>query len=139
LILNTLSEEAMDMREAIDGHIANVNGSVGNILSDNSNMTKAAEASKRLSIVGAVTTDFTFYSKFKRDIEAMTEYDNIVVAAQEHAANTLVLLCILLRTEKWQMLYRQSVWLYASINHISAVYVTGIAGSGKSLQLYRWG
>jgi hypothetical protein len=39
------SEEAMDMR-AIDGHIANVNGSVGNILSDNSNMTKAAEASK---------------------------------------------------------------------------------------------
>jgi hypothetical protein len=48
---------------------------------------KAAEASKRLSIlVGAVTTDFTFYSKFKRDIEAMTEYDNIVVAAQEHAA-----------------------------------------------------
>jgi hypothetical protein len=41
----------------------------------------------------------------------MTEYDNIVVAAQEHAANTLVLLCILLRTEKWQMLYRQSVWL----------------------------
>jgi hypothetical protein len=50
-------------------------------------MTKAAEASKRLSIlVGAVTTDFTLYSKFKRDIEAMTEYDNIVVAAQEHAA-----------------------------------------------------
>jgi hypothetical protein len=42
LILNTIySEEAMDMREAIDGHI---NGSsVGNILSDNSNMTKAAE------------------------------------------------------------------------------------------------
>jgi hypothetical protein len=40
------TEEAMDMREAIDGHIANVNGSVGNILSDNSNMTKAAEASK---------------------------------------------------------------------------------------------
>jgi hypothetical protein len=30
----TSEEEAMDMREAIDGHIA-VNGSVGNILSDN--------------------------------------------------------------------------------------------------------
>jgi hypothetical protein len=45
--------------------------------------------------------------------------------------NTLVLLCILLRTEKWQMLYRQSVWLLPSINHISAVYVTGIAGSGS--------
>jgi hypothetical protein len=58
------SEE--DMREAIDGHIANVNGSVGNILSDNSNMTKAAEASKRLSIlVGAVTTDFTLTVNLK--------------------------------------------------------------------------
>jgi hypothetical protein len=42
----------------------------------------------------------------------MTEYDNIVVAAQEHAAKHAAL-CILLRTEKWQMLYRQSVWLYA--------------------------
>jgi hypothetical protein len=38
------SEEAMDMRLLMA--IANVNGSVGNILSDNSNMTKAAEASK---------------------------------------------------------------------------------------------
>jgi hypothetical protein len=43
----------------------------------------------------------------------MTEYDNIVVAAQEHAAKHGAFLCILLRTEKWQMLYRQSVWLYA--------------------------
>jgi hypothetical protein len=43
----------------------------------------------------------------------MTEYDNIVVAAQEHAAKHAGALCILLRTEKWQMLYRQSVWLYA--------------------------
>jgi hypothetical protein len=41
----------------------------------------------------------------------MTEYDNIVVAAQEHAAKHAGALCILLRTEKWQMLYRQSVWL----------------------------
>jgi hypothetical protein len=45
------SEEAMDMREAIDGHyIMLMDGSV-NILSDNSNMTKAAEASKRLSFL----------------------------------------------------------------------------------------
>jgi hypothetical protein len=48
----------MDMKEAIDGHIANVNGSVGNILSDNSNICKAAEALKPI-LVGAVTTDFT--------------------------------------------------------------------------------
>jgi hypothetical protein len=46
-------------REAIDGHIANVNGSVGNILSDNSNMTKAAEA-KTVYSCRAVTTDFSF-------------------------------------------------------------------------------
>jgi hypothetical protein len=56
----------------------------------------------------------------------MTEYDNIVVAAQEHAAKH-GFVCILLRTEKWQMLYRQSLAFMPSINHISAVYVTGIA------------
>jgi hypothetical protein len=44
--LKTLYFRRSDGEEAIDGHIANVNGSVGNILSDNSNMTKAAEASK---------------------------------------------------------------------------------------------
>jgi hypothetical protein len=94
-------------------------------------MTKAAEASKRLSIlVGAVTTDFTLYSKFKRDIEAMTEYDNIVVAAQEHAAKHAgaVFSC----TEMADALSAELA-LCLSINHISAVYVTGIAGSGKSL------
>jgi hypothetical protein len=77
----------MDMREAIDGHIANVNGSVGNILSDNSNMTKAAEASKG----------------------TLSFHDNIVVAAQEHAAKhagAFVFSCV-----QRQMLYRQSVWL----------------------------
>jgi hypothetical protein len=31
-------------------------------------------------------TDFTLIVSSARDIEAMTEYDNIVVAAQEHAA-----------------------------------------------------
>jgi hypothetical protein len=45
------SEEAMDMREAIDALHWLMHGSVGNIPSDNSNMTKAAEASKRLSIL----------------------------------------------------------------------------------------
>jgi hypothetical protein len=55
----------------------------------------------------------------------MTEYDNIVVAAQEHAHAGAFVYSPAYR--KWQMLYRQSVWLYASINHISAVYVTGIA------------
>jgi hypothetical protein len=48
----------MDMREAIDGHIANVNGSVGNILSDNSNTKKQLRLLKTV-YSGAVTTDFT--------------------------------------------------------------------------------
>jgi hypothetical protein len=74
-------------------------------------MTKAAEASKDCLCRGCNHRFYSFYSKFKRDIEAMTEYDNIVVAAQEHAAKHAGALCILLRTEKWQMLYRQSVWL----------------------------
>jgi hypothetical protein len=64
LILKHSSEEAMDMREAIDGHIANVNGSVGNILSDNSNTKKQLRLLKTV-YSGTVTTDFTLYSKFK--------------------------------------------------------------------------
>jgi formylmethanofuran dehydrogenase subunit D len=39
----------------------------------------------------------------------MTEYDNIVVAAQEHAAKHAG--AVYSPAEKWQMLYRQSVWL----------------------------
>jgi KaiC/GvpD/RAD55 family RecA-like ATPase len=37
------------------------------------------------------------------------------------------------------MLYRQSVFFMPSINHISAVYVTGIAGSGKSSSVIQMG
>jgi hypothetical protein len=59
------TEEAMDMREAIDGHIANVNGSVGNILSDNSNMTKAAEASKTVYSCRGCNHRFYSFGKFK--------------------------------------------------------------------------
>jgi hypothetical protein len=67
----------------------------------------------------------------------MTEYDNIV--AQEHAAKHAGAFVYSPAYRKWQMLYRQSVWLYASINHISAVYVTGIAGSGKSSSVIQMG
>jgi hypothetical protein len=49
----------------------------------------------------------------------MTEYDNIVVAAQEHAAKHAGALCILLRQKKWQMLYRRLAFM-PSINHISS-------------------
>jgi hypothetical protein len=61
----------------------------------------------------------------------MTEYDNIVVAAQEHAAKHA-------GAFMYSPAYRKMAdalsaeRLAFSINHISAVYVTGIAGSGKS-------
>jgi hypothetical protein len=41
----------------------------------------------------------------------MTEYDNIVVAAQEHAAKHAGAVYSPALQKKWQMLYRQSVWL----------------------------
>jgi hypothetical protein len=114
----------MDMREAIDGHIANVNGSVG-ILSD-SNMTKAAEASKVYSCRGCNHRFYSFYSKFKRDIEAMTEYDNIVVAAQEHAAKHAGAFVYSPAYRKMaDALSAERLAFMPSINHISAVYVTG--------------
>jgi hypothetical protein len=68
----------------------------------------------------------------------MTEYDNIVVAAQEHAAKHAGALCILLRTENGRCFIGRAFGFYA-INHISAVYVTGIAGSGKSSSVIQMG
>jgi hypothetical protein len=48
-------------------------------------MTNAAEASKDCLFRICNYRFYSFYSKFK-GISSMTEYDNIVVAAQEHAA-----------------------------------------------------
>jgi hypothetical protein len=66
----------------------------------------------------------------------MTEYDNIVVAAQEHAAKSAV----------YSPAYRKMAdalsaerLAFMPINHISAVYVTGIAGSGKSSSVIQMG
>jgi hypothetical protein len=67
----------------------------------------------------------------------MTEYDNIVVAAQEHAAKhagACVFSCV---QKNGRCFIGRAFGFYASINHISAVYVTGIVKS--LLQLYRWG
>jgi hypothetical protein len=68
----------------------------------------------------------------------MTEYDNIVVAAQEHAAKHAGAL--------YSPAYRKmadalsaAFGFMPSINHISAVYVTGIAGSGKSSSVIQMG
>jgi hypothetical protein len=69
----------------------------------------------------------------------MTEYDNIVVAAQEHAAKHAGAFVYSPAQKNGRCFIGRAFGFYASINHISAVYVTGIAGSGKSLQLYRWG
>jgi hypothetical protein len=56
----------------------------------------------------------------------MTEYDNIVVAAQEHAAKHAGAFVYSPAYRKWQMLYRQIWLLCLSINH------TLHYGSGKS-------
>jgi hypothetical protein len=56
----------------------------------------------------------------------MTEYDNIVVAAQEHAAKHAGALCILLYRKMADALSAERLAFMPSINHISAVYVTGI-------------
>jgi hypothetical protein len=67
----------------------------------------------------------------------MTEYDNIVVAAQEHAASAFVVFsCV---QKNGRCFIGRAFGFYASINHISAVYVTGIAGSGKSSSVIQMG
>jgi hypothetical protein len=104
-------------------------------------MTKAAEASKRLSIlVGAVTTDFTPFTVNLKGILKMTEYDNIVVAAQEHAAKHAGAFVYSPAYRKMaDALSAERLAFMPSINHISAVYVTGIAGSGKSSSVIQMG
>jgi hypothetical protein len=63
----------------------------------------------------------------------MTEYDNIVVAAQEHAAAKHAGAVYSPAYRKMaDALSAERLAFMPSINHISAVYVTGIAGSGKS-------
>jgi ABC-type ATPase involved in cell division len=61
----------------------------------------------------------------------MTEYDNIVVAAQEHAAKHAGAVYSPAYRKMADALSAERLAL-CPINHISAVYVTGIAGSGKS-------
>jgi hypothetical protein len=65
----------------------------------------------------------------------MTEYDNIVVAAQEHAAKLLLFSCV----QKNGRCFIGRAFGFMPINHISAVYVTGIAGSGKSSSVIQMG
>jgi hypothetical protein len=67
----------------------------------------------------------------------MTEYDNIVVAAQEHAAKRWCLFsCV---QKNGRCFIGRAFGFMPSINHISAVYVTGIAGSGKSSSVIQMG
>jgi hypothetical protein len=68
----------------------------------------------------------------------MTEYDNIVVAAQEHAAKHAgaFVYCV---QKNGRCFIGRAFGFMPSINHISAVYVTGIAGSGKSSSVIQMG
>jgi hypothetical protein len=70
----------------------------------------------------------------------MTEYDNIVVAAQEHAAKHAGAFVYSPAYRKMaDALSAERLAFMPSINHISAVYVTGIAGSGKSSSVIQMG
>jgi hypothetical protein len=53
--------------------------------------------------------------------------------------NTLVLLCILRVQKNGRCFIGRAFGFMPSINHISAVYVTGIAGSGKSSSVIQMG
>jgi hypothetical protein len=69
----------------------------------------------------------------------MTEYDNIVVAAQEHAAKHAGAFVYSPYRKMADALSAERLAFMPSINHISAVYVTGIAGSGKSSSVIQMG
>jgi hypothetical protein len=67
----------------------------------------------------------------------MTEYDNIVVAA--HAAKHAGAFVYSAYRKMADALSAERLAFMPSINHISAVYVTGIAGSGKSSSVIQMG
>lgn len=126
-------EEAKALRGKIDFHISKVNTKLNTSMHKNSRIEDAADHVRTLSVlIGALTTDFTpFYSKFKREIENMGPYDRIVVAAQEHAAKHSGAYLYSPRyramADRWAANRR-----FDKKTNISAVYITGVAGSGKS-------
>jgi hypothetical protein len=135
-------DEVIAIKEDLENHVYDVNAQLGNTLYDNQRIKQGAEKSKKLSIlVGALTTDFTpFYAKFKGMVEAMTVHDDITVAAQEHAAKHAgAYLYSPKYKELADALSKHRLSLQTTVDHISAVYVTGVAGSGKSSAVIKTG
>lgn len=135
-------DEVIAITEDLENHVYSVNAEMGNILYDNKNIKQGAEKSKKLAIlIGALTTDFTpFYAKFKGMVEAMTVHDDITVAAQEHAAKHAgAYLYSPKYKELADALSKHRLSFQVTTDHISAVYVTGIAGSGKSSSVIKTG
>lgn len=134
--------ELLALKEDLDAHVFHINSILIKKTTNNSHIKMAAETSKKLSImIGALTTDFApFYSKFKGMIENMSKFDDITVAAQEHAAKYAG---AYLYSPKYKEMAdtmtenRLTFQRHSSI--ISAVYVTGTAGAGKSSAVIKMG
>jgi hypothetical protein len=69
----------------------------------------------------------------------MTEYDNIVVAAQEHAAKRWCFYVFSCVQKNGRCFIGRAFGFYAFYKSYIAVYVTGIAGSGKSSSVIQMG
>jgi hypothetical protein len=68
----------------------------------------------------------------------MTEYDNISCCSGT-CCKTRWCFCVFSCVQKNDALSAERLAFMPSINHISAVYVTGIAGSGKSSSVIQMG
>lgn len=134
--------ELLALKEDLQAHVYDINDKLSPKISNNAHIKVGAEMSKKLSIlIGALTTDFTpFYSKFKGIIENMSEYDDITVAAQEHAAKySGAYIYSESFKEMADDMSRKRLMYQTKQGAISGVFVAGVAGSGKSSSVIKLG
>lgn len=136
-----LEEEYTVIKEKIEEYIYKVSSSIQNNLYDPKFVENHTDTLKTFAIlVGAVSTDFTpFYSKFKRDIIAMDADSNIVVAAQENAAKYAGAYIYSPLFKEMSDVLTKHRRTNSFDSAISAVFVMGKAGSGKSSAVIKLG
>ena len=129
-----LKDEHDKIKEKLEDYVFSISTIVRNNMYNSRTYIPQSDNLKKLSIlVGAFTTDFLpFYSKFKRDIIAMTPDDRIVAAAQEHAAKYSGAYIYSPGFKKLADALSNHRVMLNPHDNISAVYVMGKAGSGKS-------
>lgn len=132
-----------ELQENVDYYIEQVSNEFSDTYTSTKELGGDVTASLReLSVlIGSFTTDFTpYYAKFKAYIEGMSPSSNILVAAQEHAAKYAG---AYIYSNKFRLLADKlavSRLVYNPFtDNISAVYVTGKAGSGKSSAVIKTG